>query len=920
MKSRSIFTYDVLLRKQPNRLTSSIERLKVFINTTSPLNELDDTYLSIGLDTGVASRHWNKGKFDFRSKKLLDLCQALSPATLRFGGNAADTLLFEPNSFMKSVKNFNFSGEDLTKLHTFTTKVGWKLMFDLNVLIRNHSKWDDTNTKKMLDFMIKNHQFQHFDFQLGNEPNAFKHTFNISLSPEELANDYLNLISVLRSPIYSKYFDKSLIVGPEITQPKNIRVLSYLKSYYLNGREAKMEDFLNETVMNKLEEEINNVKVLLRDLNIHKPIWITETSSAYGGGAPGLSDSFIAGFLWMEKLGMAAKLGVKKLFRQAIYGGNYALLDKKLNPLPDYWLTLLFKRLVGRKVFNVKLNNEDGVRAYCHCSNKFAQRNSLTLFVQNMKNCSVLLSAEYSYGTFQPEISVYSLTGHGPDGLLSKNVNLNGVKLALLQNRLPKLQPTISRSPITLPPYSFTFLLLQMDTRHILDTNSVVNRIDDTFLSVNIDGGAATTDWYSGVIQFSSKKFQQLCKNLAPASFRFGGTTADYLNYGDYPETPYSSKNFTILDYDTLYDFTKLVGWKLIFGVNALTRTSDGRWDSLNTKTLLDYIKSSNKNDLDFELGNEPDVFPPHLNITGARLAKDLAVFYRLIHSSRYGNYFKGSKLYSPDVTGPWISPNKYLKEYLSNIPVGTKLDAITIHHYYLDGRIAKLDDFLKIDTYDRLTRGLLDTLRVLKETGYEDTPLWLGETSSAFSGGAPGLSDVYVASFFWLDKLGVAAKLGLKKVARQQMLGGHYSLFDQQMNPNIDYWTSVLYKRLVGSAVFNTSTVPSKPGIRAYSHCSSKKYWNFPQGSLTFYAVNINNEPSHIHFGTESKEMLVFQLTSASDLKSKYAKLNGKILKYDGKMPDLKPELIYDSTIILPPYSLTFSVLPGANIDACKT
>lgn len=80
----------------------------------------------------------------------------------------------------------------------------------------------------------------------------------------------------------------------------------------------------------------------------------------------------------------------------------------------------------------------------------------------------------------------------------------------------------------------------------------------------------------------------------------------------------------------------------------------------------------------------------------------------------------------------------------------------------------------------------MINTLKTIKETGFKEIPLWLGETSSAFSGGAPGLSDVYVASFFWLDKLGVAAKLGLKKVCRQQMLGGHYSLFDQQMNPNI--------------------------------------------------------------------------------------------------------------------------------------
>ena len=37
---------------------------------------------------------------------------------------------------------------------------------------------------------------------------------------------------------------------------------------------------------------------------------------------------------WLDKLGVAAVIGHKRVFRQDFVGGNYALLDADQNPLP----------------------------------------------------------------------------------------------------------------------------------------------------------------------------------------------------------------------------------------------------------------------------------------------------------------------------------------------------------------------------------------------------------------------------------------------------------------------------------------------------------------------------------------------------------------------------------------------------------
>ena len=37
---------------------------------------------------------------------------------------------------------------------------------------------------------------------------------------------------------------------------------------------------------------------------------------------------------WLDKLGLSAKYRGTHVFRQSFYGGNYALIDDKLNPNP----------------------------------------------------------------------------------------------------------------------------------------------------------------------------------------------------------------------------------------------------------------------------------------------------------------------------------------------------------------------------------------------------------------------------------------------------------------------------------------------------------------------------------------------------------------------------------------------------------
>lgn len=198
-----------------------------------------------------------------------------------------------------------------------------------------------------------------------------------------------------------------------------------------------------------------------------KKVWLGETSSAYGGGAPSLSDTFAAGFLWLDKLGVSAQMGIEVVMRQVFFGaGNYHLVDENFEPLPDYWLSLLFKKLVGPQVLTVRVKGpaRSKLRVYLHCTNTHHPRyqdGDLTLYALNLHN--VTKHVKLPYQLFNKPVDKYLLKP-GPEGLLSKSVQLNGETLKMVDDQtLPALteKPLHPGSSLGMPAFSYGFFVIR---------------------------------------------------------------------------------------------------------------------------------------------------------------------------------------------------------------------------------------------------------------------------------------------------------------------------------------------------------------------------------------------------------------------------------------------------------------------------
>ncbi|XP_031696464.1 heparanase [Anarrhichthys ocellatus] len=205
----------------------------------------------------------------------------------------------------------------------------------------------------------------------------------------------------------------------------------------------------------------------------------------------------------------------------------------------------------------------------------------------------------------------------------------------------------------------------------------------------------------------------------------------------------YRRVKFTEYTMDLLNSFSNCSGMDLIFGLNALLRTADNIWNSSNAASLLKYCESRRYR-MSWELGNEPNSFQKKagIRVDGYQLGRDFTRLREMMSRSRL---YHDAGLFGPDVGQPRDHRADVLEGFLQT---GSQaVDTCTWHHYYVNGRDTSLEDFLDPKVLDTLALKTKEVLKKVKQVS-PDKPVWLGETSSAYGGGAVGLSDTFVAGF----------------------------------------------------------------------------------------------------------------------------------------------------------------------------
>lgn len=180
-----------------------------------------------------------------------------------------------------------------------------------------------------------------------------------------------------------------------------------------------------------------------------KPMWLTEVADAACGGNP-WAGTFTDSFRYLDQLGRLAKAGVQVVAHNTLVASDYGLLnDQTLEPKPNYWAALLWRRLMGTTVLDSGVPIQEGLHVYAQCQ-RGAPGGVTLLVINNDRKTSRSLRLPLASER-------YTLDA---EKLNDKVVRLNGQPLGLGPNdALPALQGAATPAgAVVFAPATISFL------------------------------------------------------------------------------------------------------------------------------------------------------------------------------------------------------------------------------------------------------------------------------------------------------------------------------------------------------------------------------------------------------------------------------------------------------------------------------
>ncbi|GER53476.1 glucuronidase 3 [Striga asiatica] len=395
--------------------------------------------------------------------------------------------------------------------------------------------------------------------------------------------------------------------------------------------------------------------------------------------------------------------------------------------------------------------------------------------------------------------------------------------------------------------------------------------------------------------------------------------------------------------WDQIHYFLNRTGAIPIFGLNLLAgkvilphprppTSSDpaittGSWDPTNSEELIRYTHEKDYYIYGWELGNALGGKPvERVKVEAEQYVADMARLQEVIKRI----YGTKSGTDTPAIIAPGGTfEYEWFKKYITN---ATRPPGIITQHTYPLG--SGFDDNLKykilnasvLDEGAEVFRGMRDLIRLSPTK----TVAWIGESGGVFNSGRDGITNTFLFSFWYLDHMATAAVYDTKVYCRQSLIGANYALLDTTtFIPNPDYYSALLWHRLMGKHVLSTRYKGTRD-LRAYAHCAKQSdgiiilLINLSGSTIIKTKVELANglKESWAPYYREQAYREEYHLSPMDgNLQSRTVLLNGRPLFVgpSGAIPALSPKKVDDlKPITVNPHTIAFVHIPHAIIPAC--
>eukprot|EP01116_Phalansterium_solitarium_P021898 TRINITY_DN7022_c0_g1_i1.p1 TRINITY_DN7022_c0_g1~~TRINITY_DN7022_c0_g1_i1.p1 ORF type:complete len:490 (-),score=174.57 TRINITY_DN7022_c0_g1_i1:327-1796(-) len=444
---------------------------------TSSIWSIPDEYASVTLDWPRPGNDnatgWDGGTvldIDFSVPILLALASQLTPAVLRIGGDRQDSMVYEIQHRAHANCTEGWTCLNMTvwaDVQTFVAKTGFTLVFGLNELYNDHvpGNWSYFNTEGLLDYTLEEFPADAvYGWELGQAVSSVG-----NYSAASVAADF-GMLQQLVDIMYPAG-QKASLIGPDVANDvdwfaaflklfgANLAATTY-HYYQVDGGAAHLASLLmNASVHDSI---VPWAQAYLQAQQAYAPkaaLWVGEMGPAYGGGQNGVTNRFVSSFWYLDMLGLLAQLKHSVFCRQTLMGGFYELIDHNTyEPNPDYWLLLLWKRLMGNKVLQTQVGSSTpNLRAYAHCRE---QGPGVVVAFVNLNSANVTYQVDIS-GIFDASNTTRVEYWLSAPSLDSNYVQLNGRVLQVgIFNHIPSLhgQPVDGSEPLQVAAQTIGFV------------------------------------------------------------------------------------------------------------------------------------------------------------------------------------------------------------------------------------------------------------------------------------------------------------------------------------------------------------------------------------------------------------------------------------------------------------------------------